>query len=162
MEMMSTNNPMNNSIYYSGQSPLAVRQPVYNGRTNTIESQDISPNITQHKLDIDFSNNSSKFAIANNTGPYQQAIMNTMFASNHLRSRNLKPELGSPKREVKKNASHMLEEPFDQQTELETTFFFPPGGMKKRAIKKFTCLPKLITPIACEEVEEEEKKISAD
>ena len=158
--MMSTNNPMNNSIYYSGQSPLAVRQPVYNGRTNTIESQDISPNITQHKLDIDFSNNSSKFAIANNTGPYQQAIMNTMFASNHLRSRNLKPEFGSPKREAK-NASHMLEEPFDQQTEQET-FFFPPGQMKKRAVKKFTCLPKLITPIACEEVEEEEKKISAD
>ena len=78
--------------------------------------------------------------------PFQIAMMNTMFAKNNVE--NMRFELGSPKKSWK-NSSHMLDDTRNEE------YFTKRNGY----VKKFTCLPKLITPIACEEdYEEDEKK----
>lgn len=144
---MSTNK---NSLIYSNFSPLVSRQPGMNGRLNTFESSDVSPNITQHKLDFE-SNNSSKYINNNNTNslsPYQIAMMNTMFAHNHLK--NLKFELGSPKKQYQ-NSTHATDLPFCEEILVE-------NFKRKTREKKFTAQPKLITPIACMEDGEEDEK----
>ena len=142
-----------NSIYYSNQSPLVSRLPGLNGNTNTIESSDISPNITQHKIEFENSNNSSK-AINSNISPFQIALMNTMFANNNVQ--NLKFQGGSPRKSVMKNSSHIdnIVISHNDNMAIPEEKFENRKGMRK----KFTCHPKLINPIACEEVIEEEEK----
>lgn len=140
-----------NTILFSNLSPLVSRQPGMNGRLNTFESSDVSPNMTPHKVEGNGNDSStSKFTYNNlNVTPYQIAMMNTMFANNHVQ--NMKFELGSPKKPMK-NSTHVNE--YDK-------FAVEDNFMARRSTwdrKKFTCVPKLIIPVACEMVTEEEEK----
>ena len=133
-ELLSSNNNLNKTILFSNQSPLMSRHPDLNGRIDTVDGssdRDVSPNITQHKVDIDFSTNSSKFANTN-PGAFQLALMNTFFAGQQINKRNLVG--GSPKKEIK-NASHL----FDNMMFNEEEVVLIKG--KNRNVKKFTCLP---------------------
>lgn len=129
------------------------RQPALNGRTSTLDSGDVSPNLTQKRLEAD---SNSSMRLAGNSSPFQLAKMNVVFAGNEVR--RLDSAMGHAMKKTTlnlQNASHMFAERVDEEQDPWGQDW-QPG--KARKVKKFTCLPKLITPIACEEVEEEEKK----
>lgn len=146
--MNSNNN--NYSVVYSNKSPLVSRHPAINGQICSIYSSDVSPNMTHAKLEMDTSNNSSKYAINNNSNlPFQIAKLNTHFAQNNMQ--NLSFDLGRPKKSTK-NSSNML----DFEKPINEDIFTG----RRISPKKFTELPKIIIPIACEEdYENEETKL---